>query len=309
MIRLPGLLAAAVLGLGLASASGAALAQERGAPPPTGDYWNTCRNVSTIGYGPNAVITAQCQDRYGRWNNTTLRVGNCTYISNVDGRLECRSGGNQGGGWNGGNQGGGRPPYGQPQATLFSGLNFSGQAFDTTREYSNLPGYFNDKALSLRLVGRTPWEVCSDANFRGNCQVIDRDVPDLRRYGLGFAISSLRPMDGAGGVYPPYPPYPPAPPPPPPWGGGGGGGFRPSTLLMYPSVDFQGPAFEARSEYSNLPRQFNDRAHSLRIVGGGAWEVCTDANHRGRCQVFDRDTPDLHRFGLAEAISSVRQVR
>lgn len=297
MIRLQGLLAAAAIGLGLASASGVSMAQERGAPPPTGDYWNTCRNVSTIGYGPNAVVTAQCQDRYGRWNNTSLRVGNCNEITNVDGRLECRSGG----GWNGGNAGGGRPPYGQPQATLYSGLNFSGQAFDTTREYSNLPAYFNDKALSLRLGGRTPWEVCSDANFRGNCQVIDRDVSDLRRYGLGFAISSLRPTDGPGGGYPPYPPAP------PPWGGGGG--YRPSTLMMYPSVNFQGPAFETRSEYSNLPRQFNDKAHSLRIVGGGAWEVCVDSNFRGRCQVFDRDTPDLHRFGLAEAISSVRQVR
>jgi hypothetical protein len=297
MIRLQGLLAAAAIGLGLASASGVSMAQERGAPPPTGDYWNTCRNVSTIGYGPNAVVTAQCQDRYGRWNNTSLRVGNCNEITNVDGRLECRSGG----GWNGGNAGGGRPPYGQPQATLYSGLNFSGQAFDTTREYSNLPAYFNDKALSLRLGGRTPWEVCSDANFRGNCQVIDRDVSDLRRYGLGFAVSSLRPIDGPGGGYPPYPPAP------PPWGGGGG--YRPSTLMMYPSVNFQGAAFETRSEYSNLPRQFNDKAHSLRIVGGGAWEVCVDANHRGRCQVFDRDAPDLHRFGLAEAISSVRQVR
>jgi len=299
MIRLQGLLAAAAIGLGLASTSGASIAQERGAPPPSGDYWNTCRNVSTIGYGPNAVVTAQCQDRYGRWNNTSLRVGNCNEITNVDGRLECRSGG----GWNGGNPGGGRPPYGQPQATLFSGLNFSGQAFDTTREYSNLPAYFNDKALSLRLGGRTPWEVCSDANFRGNCQVIDRDVPDLRRYGLGFAVSSLRPIDGPGGGYPPYPPAP------PPWGGGGGGGYRPSTLMMYPSVNFQGPAFETRNEYSNLPRQFNDKAHSLRIVGGGAWEVCVDSNFRGRCQVFDRDAPDLHRFGLAEAISSVRQVR
>ena len=296
MNRLPGLLAAAI-GLGLVAASGPATAQERGAPPPQGDYWNTCRNVSTVGYGPNAVMTAQCQDRYGRWNNTSLRIGSCTYISNIDGRLECRSGG----GWNGGNPGGGRPPYGQPQATLFSGLNFTGQTFETSREYSNLPAYFNDKALSLRVSRGMSWEVCSDANFRGNCQVIDRDVPDLRRYGLGFAISSLRPMDGPGGGYPPYPP-----PPPPPWGGGG---FRPSTLLMFPTVNFSGPAFEARSEYSNLPRQFNDQAHSLRIVGGGAWEVCADSNFRGRCQVFDRDVPDLHRFGLAEAISSVRQVR
>lgn len=307
MIRLPGLLAAA-LGLGLALTTAPLLAQERGAPPPQGDYWNTCRNVSTVGYGPNAIMTAQCQDRYGRWNNTSLRVGDCTYISNFDGQLQCRSGG--AGGWNpGGNAGGNRPPYppAYGQATLYSGLNFTGQTFQTDREYSNLPGYFNDRALSLRLTGRTPWELCSDSNFRGTCQILERDVPDLRRYGLGFAVSSMRPVDGygggGGGIYPP------PPPPPPPWGGGGVGPLRPSTLLMYPEVNFAGGPFETRQEYSNLPRQFNDRAHSLRIVGGGAWEVCADANFRGRCQVFDRDTPDLHRFGLAEAISSVRQVR
>ena len=293
MLRLPGLVAAVTLILGLSG--GAAISQERGAQPPPGDYWDSCRNVSTTGYGPNAMVTAQCRDRYGRWNNTSSRIGNCSFLTNIDGRLECRSGGD----WNGGS-GGGRPPYGRPQAMLYSGLNFSGQSFETSREYSNLPRQFNDKALSLRLSGRTAWEVCSDANFRGNCQVLDRDVPDLRRYGLGFAVSSLRPVDGPGGGYPPYPPSP------PPWGGGG---YRPSTLLMYPSVNFSGPAFETRSEYSNLPRQFNDKAHSLRIVGGGAWEVCADANFRGRCQVFDRDTSDLHRFGLAEAISSVRQVR
>ena len=276
MKRLSALIAAAMLVLG--APPGGADAQERGGAPPQGDYWESCRNISTVGYGPGAIMTAQCRDRYGRWNDTRLRVGGCSYVSNDDGRLECRSGGDSGGN---------RPPYWQSEATLFSGLNFGGQAFETTREYSNLPAYFNDKALSLRISGRTSWEVCSDANFRGNCQILDSDVPDLRRYGLGFAVSSLRPADSLGG----------------------GGGYRPSTLLMYPSVDFMGPAFEARSEYSNLPRQFNDKAHSLRIVGRDAWEVCVDANFRGRCQVFDRDTPDLHRFGLAEAISSVRQVR
>lgn len=270
-------------------------AQERGAPPPPGDFWQTCRNVSTLGFGPNAIVTAQCEDRYGRWNNTSIRVGNCSFLTNADGRLACQSGG----GWNEGS-GGGRPPYGAGLVTLFSGLNFNGQAFETTREYSNLPAYFNDKALSLQISGRTAWEVCSDANFRGNCKVLERDVPDLRRYGLGFAISSLRPVAGSGGGYPGYPPAR-----PPNWGGG----FRPSAVLMYPGVNFNGPAFEARSDYTNLPRQFNDKAHSLRIVGGGAWEVCADANFRGRCRVFDRDAPDLHRYGLAEAISSVRQVR
>ncbi len=55
-------------------------------------------------------------------------------------------------------------------ATLFSGPNLTGRAFQLGGEgSSNLDGVFNDRASSLR-VERGYWIFCSDANFRGECR-------------------------------------------------------------------------------------------------------------------------------------------
>ncbi len=186
------------------------------------------------------------------------------------------------GGWGGGDRVG--------EITLYPGPGFRGEGFTATSEYSNLPRAFNDGAMSLRVHGGA-WEVCADANFRGRCQIVSGGVRNLREIGLAGAISSLRPVGyGQGGGYP--------------GGGYPGGGARGGATL------FDGPGFSGRSfttvrEYSNLPRENNDRALSLRIERG-AWEVCSDANFRGRCQVFRRDVPDLRAFGLGEAVSSLR---
>lgn len=180
--------------------------------------------------------------------------------------------------------------------SLYPNPDFRGPGFDAVREFSNLPRQVNDGAMSLRVRGA--WEICSDANFRGRCQVVTRDVRDLRQLGMGQAISSMRPARGDGG-----------------WGGGpgsgggwGGGGYPRGAVVLFSGADFSGQGFSAGREYSNLPRENNDRSLSLRIEGRGAWEVCSDANFRGRCQIFRRDVPDLRTFGLGEAISSVRPV-
>lgn len=57
-----------VLAAGAALTAGAAQAQAdlRGAAPPPGDYWRTCQNVSTYGFGRDAVVSAQCRDNRGR---------------------------------------------------------------------------------------------------------------------------------------------------------------------------------------------------------------------------------------------------
>jgi hypothetical protein len=180
------------------------------------------------------------------------------------------------------------------QIALYPNPDFRGRPFNTAREYSNLPRPYNDGAMSLEVRGGA-WEVCVDSDFRGRCQVVTRDVRDLRAIGLGGVISSVRPVRDGG------------------WGGGrpGGGWDRPGggrggVATLFDGSGFSGRGFSTNREYSNLPRQDNDRAHSLRIEGRGAWEVCSDANFRGRCQVFTRDVPDLGVYGLAEAISSIR---
>ena len=178
------LLAVAAFGTLIASP---AFAQEGGGPPPAGDYWRSCRNVSTFGFGDSAAMTAECRDQSGRWRNTSLRFGRCHEVFNRNGDLSCKDGDRPSYG------GAGRPPYGGSAITLFSAPDFGGQPFQTRDDVSNLPKQFNDRAMSLRIEGRGPWQVCSDSDFRGRCQVFDRDVPDLRQFGLGEAVTSMRP--------------------------------------------------------------------------------------------------------------------
>lgn len=163
--------------------------QMRGGQPPPGDYFRTCRNVSTFGFGRDATMTAECQDDRGRWRNTSVRFAGCERLDNRDGQLLCRGGGD----------GGGRPPFGgggfggRSTITLFTAPNFGGERFQARDEITNLPKRYNDQALSLRIEGRGAWQVCADSDFRGRCQVFDRDVADLRQVGLGYAVTSMRP--------------------------------------------------------------------------------------------------------------------
>jgi len=155
---------------------------------PNGTYQQSCRDARVNGN----MLSASCQDNRGRWNYSSIRYRDCRYdIRNDNGRLACEFGGGGGGGGGGPGWGGGRS-----ELTLFSGPDYQGQPFATGSEITNLPRQYNDRALSLRIRGRGAWQVCADSNFRGRCQIFDGDVPDLRRYGLGEAISSMRPMGG-----------------------------------------------------------------------------------------------------------------
>jgi len=185
--------------------AGAALAQGGGAPPPPGNYFQTCRNVTTHGYGPDATMTAECRERDGGWRTTSIRYAGCDRIENRNGQLSCLPAQGYRGPAPGVPQG---PPYGDrdrgelhgdrdrghPAITLFNGPDFAGRPFFTEREVTNLPREFNDRAMSLRIDGRRAWMVCTDSDFRGRCQVFDHDVRDLRPFGLGGQISSMRPV-------------------------------------------------------------------------------------------------------------------
>jgi hypothetical protein len=193
------ILAAAVAAASLAA--GAAQAQPRGAQPPPGDYFQTCRNVSTVGFGRDATMTAECRDNYGRWRQTSLRFDGCGRIENRNGQLSCRPapgypppGPGPGPIGPGPGPGPGGPGMGRSTLTLFSAPNFGGRPFRTEREITNLPKQDNDRAMSLRIEGRRPWMVCTDSDFRGRCQVFDRDAPDLHPFGLAGKISSMRPV-------------------------------------------------------------------------------------------------------------------
>jgi hypothetical protein len=80
---------------------------------------------------------------------------------------------------------------GSARATLYEFPNFQGRSVTIYRNNDNLAdSNFNDLAQSGHFDG--DWTVCSDANYRGNCQTLSGDVGNLNQYSLGRTVSSLR---------------------------------------------------------------------------------------------------------------------
>ena len=78
----------------------------------------------------------------------------------------------------------------QPSITLFERPGFQGKSRRWTGDVSDLGDKdFNDHAASAQVQGR--WRVCGDADMRGRCQEIARDIPDLKAIGLDHQISSF----------------------------------------------------------------------------------------------------------------------
>ena len=185
-----------------------------------------------------------------------------------------------------------QPGGGRPRITFFEGPNFTGRSVTFDRDFTNLPREYADMALSVRVQGA--WSVCVDSDYRGRCVVVDRDVRDLRSIGMDRTISSMR-LTRDGGGYP---------------GGGGGylggGGGYPgrASITLYDGPGFTGRARTFDSDFSNLPREFNDTAGSARV--DGRWTVCVDSDYRGRCVVLDRNIRDLRSIGMDRTISSLR---
>ena len=82
--------------------------------------------------------------------------------------------------------------------TLYSLPAFLGESVTITGATPDLSQRgFANKAQSARVTGG-PWIVCRDANYAGQCQTLDGDVPALALVGLGKRILSLRPQAATG---------------------------------------------------------------------------------------------------------------
>jgi len=88
--------------------------------------------------------------------------------------------------------------------------------------------------------------------------------------------------------------------------GGGNGGGNSSVLVLYTDANYTGTSINATGTLSALGREthINDKTSSLRVTG--AWEVCENANFKGKCVTIAQDIPDLKTIGMNNNISSVR---
>lgn len=175
------------------------------------------------------------------------------------------------------------------QITFYQDDGFAGRSFTTTGSLRDLNRYgFNDRASSV-VVERNNWQVCEDAEFGGRCVVLQPGrYPSLSGMGLNDRISSVREMAQA------------APVAPAPTG---------ARVTFYEREDFQGQSFTTTDAVPNFTRfGFNDRAASI-VVERNNWQVCEDAGFGGRCAILQPGRyPSLSGFGMAERISSVREV-
>src|SRR5271157_2833865 len=82
-----------------------------------------------------------------------------------------------------------------------------------------------------------------------------------------------------------------------------------AQVTLYEQENFHGRTFAVNATISNLDRHgFNDRA-SLIIVDRGDWQVCEDADFRGRCIVLrPGQYPALRTMNMNNKISSLRRV-
>ena len=176
-------------------------------------------------------------------------------------------------------------------AILFEHQNFEGQRLAVHDVMPNLDRTtFNDRTESI-LIRDGVWEVCTDAYYRGYCARLGPGEYRSLDGELARRISSLREVRGA----PPAGPRAPL-------------SSRPHALL-YSEPDFRGRELliedpvVADFEYLG----FNDRAASLKIVGG-AWLFCSDADFRGRCRTLGPGDYARLPGDIANRISSARRV-
>lgn len=171
------------------------------------------------------------------------------------------------------------------ELVLYEHDEYRGRTFSSANDTANLaPLGFNDLASSVE-VRSGSWQLCEDAEFRGQCIVLNAGrYPSLRAMGLNDRVSSLRRV-------------------------GGGAGGDTAAIELYEHDDFAGRVYSASGATPNLqPEGFNDLASSL-VIHGGRWELCSDAGYRGRCTTLE---PGRHRRlrerDLNDVISSLRPV-
>lgn len=83
------------------------------------------------------------------------------------------------------------------QMTFWDGPGFAGRTFTANQTIPNFADFgYNDRASSAVIRSGT-WQVCSDANFNGECQTFGPgDYPSLA-WGLNNRISSGRRVHGS----------------------------------------------------------------------------------------------------------------
>jgi Beta/Gamma crystallin len=177
------------------------------------------------------------------------------------------------------------------EIVLYENDDYNGRSQRVVAPMTNLDRMgFNDAASSV-VVRSGNWQLCADADFRGQCITLNPgSYRSMRAFGMNDRISSLRMLGGNQGN--------------PSWGAGWGGSQ--AAVSIYEHADYGGRSFDSLGSANLAGQGFNDKASSI-VVRSGRWEFCSDADFRGRCTTLGPGSyGNLGDMGMNDAISSFR---
>ena len=159
------------------------------------------------------------------------------------------------------------------------------QVFD--RPIANLANFgLANQITSVQIAGGE-WQACTAPSYSGQCVVLRGNDDDLGSW--SDRIVSLRPVGSQTT-----------------WGGVPVSSVG-SRILVFADRDFEGTSRVFDHAVPDLARfGLARQVTSLRVEGGGSWEVCTEPGYQGECKVFRDSDQFLGRW--SDTIASLRPV-
>lgn len=193
-----------------------------------------------------------------------------------------------GGGWHRGHR---EDAVSESPVILFAADGIRGRSIAVASDVPDLSSAnFNDAAQSV-VIDSGYWEFCSDSYFRGKCRVLGPGQYQRLEPALYRSVSSIRAASRDARANDRR----------------GAAGAERGDVELFTGANFTGNRFPVSQEMSTFDAGgFNDKIGSV-IVNAGQWEMCIDANFRGRCTVFG---PGRYAGlgGLINQLSSIRRI-
>jgi Beta/Gamma crystallin len=181
------------------------------------------------------------------------------------------------------------------EISLYSGTHYRGGELTLHGAASNLErsGY-NDRAESV-IVRSGRWEACTDADFSGQCVVLEpgnysalqnpvfRSISSLREVGPYAVNERFYRYDDAARVYH-APVYSTAPVYTAP---AYDARHRYSALEIYTLPGFRGSTMKFDNSATTLDKRVTDEGLGSLVIREGVWELCTGLDFNGTCRTYE----------------------
>jgi hypothetical protein len=193
------------------------------------------------------------------------------------------------------------------QITIYKQPDFTGGDRTIRESVTDLKGTgFNDQASSA-VVKSGRWELCSQPEFKGDCMVLGPGEHARLDAKLFHRVESIREVQPAPVAR--NEPYGTAPiARGEPFGRDAYRDQRYSALEVYTEPAFRGRPLRFDRDDSFVERRRAEEGIASLVVNEGTWQVCSDADYRGRCRTFEPGRyPRMGRFENTP-IGSLRRI-